>query len=180
MSDVSSRVGERAAEMRRDFDRAFAEPLRLDGAAMDELLAIRVGEKRYAMRSSEIVGLHAGKKTTRVPGGDAALLGIAGFRGAIVPVYDLGIVLGHPRNDTPRWLVVASVSPVALAFTAFEGQLRVSRDEIVSRLGHPDAPACAREFVRAQRFSGPILHLPTVLEAINARKDRGHHPTRSD
>jgi purine-binding chemotaxis protein CheW len=168
MSDAMSSISERAGELRREFDRAFAEPIRLETAVQEDLLGIRVGEQPYAMRLSEIAGLHAGKKITRVPGGNAALCGIAGFRGALLPVYDLHVLLGHSGAQAPRWLVVASTAPVALAFDGFAGQLRVTRDAIVPQSARPGMPGYAREVVRTQNFIGPILHLPSLLEAIKA------------
>ncbi len=164
---VTSRVAERAAALRRDFDRSFAAPVHVVTAGREELLAIRLGAQRHAVRLSEIAGLHADKKITHVPGGDAALLGIVGFRGALLPVYDLAVLLGHPGAEAPRWLIVAAAAPVALAFAAFEGQLRVAREEIVpqaARTGH------AREVVRTRDFVGSIMHLPSVLDAIKALK----------
>src|SRR5882757_7001907 len=124
MIETVSRVAQRAQELRRDFDRSFADPPRADTAAQEDLLAIRLGAQGFAMRLSEIAGLFADKKVTRVPSANSALLGIAGFRGAIVPVYDLQTLLGHSDGQTPRWLVIAAAAPVALAFTTFESQLR--------------------------------------------------------
>ena len=168
MSDAAPRVSERAANLRREFDRAFAEPVRADTTAKEDLLGVRAGAQAYAIRLSEIAGLHAGKKITRVPGSHAALCGIAGFRGALLPVYDLQALLGHSSVETPRWLVIAQGAPVALAFDAFEGHLRASRDEIVPQSARPEMPRYARELVRCQNFIGPILHLPSVLDAIKA------------
>src|SRR6202023_3988958 len=101
----------------------FAEPVRPDTTLKEDLLAVRIGTQLFAIRLSEITGLFAGKKVTPVPGGHPALCGIAGFRGAILPVYDLQILLGHCGTATPRWLVIAAAAPVALAFAVFEGQL---------------------------------------------------------
>ncbi len=168
MSDTVSHVTERAAELRREFDRTFSEPVRLDPATKEELLAVRVGGQACALRLSEITGLFVDKKITRVPGGNAALRGIAGFRGALLPVYDLPVLLGHPGTQTPRWLVIASAAPVALAFDAFERQLRVSRDEILPQSARSETTGYAREIVRTRTFIGPILHLPSILEAIKA------------
>jgi chemotaxis signal transduction protein len=165
---IRSNVTQRAAELRVAFDRAFADPVRLDTAFKEELLAIRVGGQAYAIRLSEIAGLFADKKVTPVPGGHAALRGIAGFRGAVLPVYDLQILLGHPGNGSPRWLVIAAAAPVALAFDAFERQLRVPRDAILPQPSRPEIRSYAHEFARTQEFSGPIIHLPSVLEAIKA------------
>jgi purine-binding chemotaxis protein CheW len=168
MSESAPRVSERAATLRLEFDCAFAEPIRPGTAAKEDLLGIRVGAQAYAIRLSEIAGLHAGKKITRVPGSHAALCGIAGFRGALLPVYDLQALLGHSGVETPRWLVIAQGAPVALAFDAFEGHLRASRDEIAPHSARPEMPRYARELVRLPNFIGPILHLPSVLEAIKA------------
>jgi chemotaxis signal transduction protein len=167
VSDARSRVMGRAAELRLAFDGAFAEPLQIDTTARDDLLAIRAGAQACAVRLSEINGLFADRRITRVPGGVAALLGIAGFRGAIVPVYSLQSLLGlgHP-SQTPRWLVMAKAEPVALAFEAFEAQLRVLPDAIMPRQARAELPGYARDFVRLQNSTRPIMHLPSVLAAI--------------
>lgn len=160
----------RAADMQLAFDRAFADPARLDTAATEGLLAIRIGTQACAVRLSEITGLFADKRITRVPGSGAALLGIAGFRGAIVPVYGLGTLLGQSGDPsgspTPRWLVIAAAAPVALAFDGFEGQLRVLPDAILPRQSRPEMTSYARDFVRMRNLVRPILHLPSVLDAI--------------
>lgn len=165
MSSAVARIAERAAEMRREFDRAFAVPVRLDQVLQDNFLAIKVGAQPYAIRLSEIGGLHADKKITAVPGGSAALRGIAGFRGAIVPVYNLSAALGFPASSSPRWLVIARDESVALAFDSFERQLRVSPDDIAPQSAS-DRRSCAHAFLRTPEFSGPIIHLPSVLAAI--------------
>ena len=166
MMDASPRLTERAAELRLAFDRGFAAPLRLDTAARQELLAIRIGAEPYVIRLSEISGLFAEKTITRVPGSAAALLGIAGFRGAIVPVYGLRTLLGHAGAQTPRWLVIAAAAQVALAFEAFDGQLRVASDAVRPRQSGAEMPSYAREFIRTRDVVHPVLHLPSVLDAI--------------
>jgi chemotaxis signal transduction protein len=199
-SETSARPHDRAAGLRAAFDRAFAEPLRLDAPATENLLAIRIGTEPCALRLSEIAGLFADRKITRVPGSAAALLGLAGFRGALVPVYSLQILVGQAPvgqapvgqapvgqvpvgqvlpdlagakggAPTPRWLVVAAAAPVALAFEAFEGQLRLTPEEIIAAppraaQWHASLGGGAREFVRMADFAGPILHLPSLLAAI--------------
>jgi chemotaxis signal transduction protein len=168
MSGPVLHVTNRAAELRLAFDRGFAEPVHRDTTPKEDLLAVRVGAQAYAMRLSEITGLFADKKITSVPGCHAALYGIAGFRGAIVPVYDLQTLLGHPNTQTSRWLVITAAAPVALAFAGFEGQLRVARDAIAPEPPRPGIQSFARALVRTENFVGPILHLPSVLDAIKA------------
>jgi chemotaxis signal transduction protein len=166
MIDTPSGVAERAVALRLAFDRAFVEPIRFDATLKEDLLAVRIGAQAFAIRLSEITGLFADKKITPVPGSHAALRGIAGFRGAIVPVYDLQTLLGHPNAQSSRWLVIAAAAPVALAFEVFGGQLRVSRDAILPQPSGPESRGYAREFVRTPNFVGPIMHLPSVLDAI--------------
>jgi purine-binding chemotaxis protein CheW len=171
MSALPSGVAGRAAELRLAFDRTFAEPVRLDADIREAILTLRVDTQAFAIRLSEISGLFADKKITPVPGSHAALRGIAGFRGAIVPVYDLRILLGHSAGSDiapPRWLVIAAAAPIALAFTTFERQLRVPRDAIMPQPSSAEIRGCAREFVRSRKFAGPLLHLPSVLETIKA------------
>ena len=170
MSANPSHTSGRAAEFRLAFDRAFAEPIRTDIAVKADLLAIRVGGQACAIRLSEITGLFADKKVTHVPGSAAALRGIAGFRGVILPVYDLTILLGYAASQAPRWLVVAKAAPIALAFETFECQLRVAREEILPQASRPDTQSHAREFVRMPHFAGPILHLPSILDAIKTSR----------
>ena len=170
MSEAPSHVTRRAAELRLAFDRGFAEPAHLDTTIKESLLAVRVGAESYALRLSEITGLFADKKITRLPGGDAALLGIAGFRGAILPVYSLQILLGHSSTQTPRWLVIASSKPVGLAFDAFAAQLSVPRDAILPAQSRAETRSFVRDFVRTQNFVGPIMHLPSVLDSIRTAR----------
>jgi chemotaxis signal transduction protein len=172
--------------LRAAFDRAFAEPFRLDAPASESLLAIRAGNEPFALRLAEIAGLFADRKISHVPGNMPALLGLAGFRGALVPVYSLQVLLAHAAAraaaGVPRWIVLAAAAPVAFAFEVLEGQLRVSPEAILPEAILPEASAPeavlpeasaipggrVKEFVRAAHFAGPILHLPSLFDGIGA------------
>jgi purine-binding chemotaxis protein CheW len=167
MNVAGSGVAQRATQMRREFDQAFAKAIQIDEIAKEKLLAIRAGGQACALRLSAIAGLFADKKITPVPGGHPALRGIAGFRGKILPVYDLANLLGVPdTQSSPRWLVITQAASVALAFEAFEAQLLVRAEAIVAQAVRPELKDFARDFLRTPDFSGPILHLPSVLDAI--------------
>jgi len=172
MSDSVLRIAERAAELRSAFDRGFAAPLRIDAAVKLDLLAIRVGTEPCAMRLSEVAGLFADQKVVRVPGSHAALLGVAGFRGALVPVYSLGTLLGHSRTKASRWLVIAAAAPVALAFDVFEGHVRVPADAILPQQSQAQMRGCALEFIRTADLVRPVLHLPSVIDALGTTERR--------
>ena len=166
MNDASSRLAERAEALRSAFDRSFTEPVRSDTTPVADLLAFHAGSQAYAVHLSEIAGLFADKRITRLPGHGAELLGIAGFRGAIVPVYGLAAFLGLTASDAPRWLMVASGAPIAFAFETFDFHLRVSRAAIVTREAGDRASRYVFEFVRAPDLVRPVVRLAAILDAI--------------
>ena len=163
--EAAAHINRRAAELRRDFDRGFADPPRVGNEAKQDLLAIRLGARRLAIRLSEIAGLFADKKITPVPGAAAGMLGIAGFRGSILPVYDLQSLLELSTGEAPRWLVVAAAAPVAFSFGAFEEQIRVPADSIKSEQTQAKN-GFTKEFIQTEGILRPIIHLSSVLEAV--------------
>jgi purine-binding chemotaxis protein CheW len=166
MSDDRLMYSDRVARLRDPFDRSFAEARPPDPPAAENLLAIRLGLEPYALRLSEIVGLFADRKITRLPGGAPELLGIAGFRGAIVPVYDLPALLGHRAEEAVRWLVIAASESLAFAFAALDGHLRVPLDAIVPHEAGEHPGRYVRDFARTPDLARPIVHLPSVLDAV--------------
>ncbi|MEN3306411.1 MAG: hypothetical protein V7603_2613 [Micromonosporaceae bacterium] len=118
-------VAGRLADLRDGFDRSFSEPPRQPPGRTD-LLAIRVADLGYAVRLSTITGLWADRPTTPLPGPVPDLVGLASFRGTVVPVYDLAALLGHAGHATIRWLMLATdTPPLALGFGAVDGHLQV-------------------------------------------------------
>jgi len=139
MSVGQAHTNDRAAELRDAFDRVFAQAPSPEAGAMESLLTIRIGANPYALRLKEVSGLFADKKVTWLPSSAPELLGLAGIRGTVLPVYDLGRLLGCPTAGAPRWLVVIAAMPVALAFEAFDGYLTV-REGTISRQTVIDLP----------------------------------------
>ncbi len=155
-----------ADALRRAFDRSFAEaPRRLD-APTEDFLAIRLGGNPHALRLSELKGLFGDKRIVPVPSGLRELMGLAGFRGTILPVYDLGILLGDAPSVAARWLVVTSAKPVAFAFEWFEGLLRLDREAIATT--EATRHAHVLEVARTPE-ARPIVRFASVLEAIERR-----------
>jgi chemotaxis signal transduction protein len=178
MTAAAPGLAERAAALRSAFDRAFSAPLRPDGAAKQDLIAIRAGDEACAVRLAEIAGLFVDRKITPVPGGQAALVGIAGFRGALVPVYNLRHLLGIPGTQTPRWLVIAAAAPMALAFDAFEGHLRASADDIVPRQSGGQGQSFAPNLIRTPTLMRPIIDLACVVAALGAAQTARPVPSK--
>ncbi|MEV4640999.1 chemotaxis protein CheW [Actinoplanes sp. NPDC049548] len=168
-------VAERLAGLREEFDRSFAEPARRHDVEYAELLAVRAGGRPYALRLSQASGLHPDRPVTPLPGPQAALLGVAGFGGAIVPVYDLAALLGHAVPERPRWLVLASgAPPLALAFHELDGHVRVPATDIVEETAGRDGSDILRGMAPIAGGSRPIVDLPAARAAVHQLT--GHKP----
>jgi chemotaxis signal transduction protein len=166
-------VADRLAELREEFDRSFTEPARRHDVEHVELLAIRAGGRPYALGLSQTSGLHPDRPVTPVPGPVPALLGVAGFGGAIVPVYDLAALLGHPVPERPRWLVPATgTPPLALAFHELDGHLRVPAAAVVAEAGAHRG--CLRGVVPLPGGNRPIVDVPSARAAVHALTGHAH------
>ncbi|HET6146218.1 MAG TPA: chemotaxis protein CheW [Polyangia bacterium] len=118
-----------AARMRAEFDRGFALPPPVAGDTHEEFLAIRVAGDPCALRLADLLGVYVDRKVVPLPSSVPTLLGIASFRGALVPVHDLRLLLGYPARADARWLVrVRAAAPIGLAFDALEGQFRATAE----------------------------------------------------
>jgi chemotaxis signal transduction protein len=119
------------AGLRLDFDRAFAgAPEAARGDQLD-LLLVRVAERPYALRLSDIAAVHAERRIVPVPTPDSKLRGLVGLRGGLAPVFDLALTLGHSRAEAPHWLLeLRSPKPCALAFDELLQHLRLPADAL--------------------------------------------------
>jgi purine-binding chemotaxis protein CheW len=172
---VTDLVGDRLAALRGDFDESFAQPLRRHDNEHDELLAIRVAGRPYALRLSQTSGLFPDRPVTPLPGPLPALLGVAGFSGAIVPAYDLATLLGHPIAERPRWLVLAAGSPaLAFAFHELDGHVRVPTDTIITE-GH-EGSGSLRGMVPLPGGTRPIVDVTAARAAVH--RSTGYHEER--
>jgi purine-binding chemotaxis protein CheW len=173
---VSGAKGEgigRAAELAREFDRAFAEPARGAAGARDtleDLLALRAGPDDCLVRLSDIRGLLARPTVVAVPGPVPELLGLTGRRGTLIPVYDLAALQGHPaRRTAPAWMILVEADGlVGLAFEELLGHARLDRREIAPL---PDSAATA-PVPQAARVGGglrPLLDVPALVATLRRR-----------
>lgn len=168
MSAAPLHTSERASELRQAFDRSFVEARHVDETVTDDFIAVHVGGNPYLLRLAEIVGVHTGKKVIAVPSPIRELRGISGFRGAMVPVYDLAMLLGYPRSSSAPWMAMAAAAPLALAFETFDGHFRFPREAMASR---PDSESqvYVRGIIRADGRAYSVIHLPAAVAAIKER-----------
>ncbi len=150
--------------LRREFDEGFAKPARNLGQDVVALLAIRVAGRPYALQVSELGGTAAGTRVIPVPSPRVALLGLSGFRGMVIPVFDLAILLDEPRsNEFPRWLALSNGhDPLGFAFSELEGHLRLERTEF-QPVARTDKP-WVNEVIRTEMGLRPIIKLSALVE----------------
>jgi chemotaxis signal transduction protein len=162
---------QRVAELRRSFDESFAKSHVLAASASVDLLVLRVERQLYAVRLSQIAGFQVAKKIVALPSPISELRGLIALRGTLIPVYDLGALLGHPSSRTPATLVLAKQAPIAFALDAFDHHLRVERESIARSASAVDF---VREVVRTDEIARPILDLDAVVSAVKARTVKEH------
>jgi chemotaxis signal transduction protein len=164
----ANQIDPKLVALREAFDRSFAEAVGAERPELLDFLALRIAGDPYAVQLSEIQSLHVGRKLTAAPSLLPALLGMAGFRGVLTPVYDLGQLLGYQAEPSAKWLVIArSAAPIAFAFGTFDVHLRLTRD----RLSAPElgSSTAIRGAVRYGESALPLLHLPSIVEGIAQR-----------
>jgi chemotaxis signal transduction protein len=160
---------ERLAELRGAFDRTFAAPAHARLEDPVSLLRIEIGGQPFALRTLELSGLAADRRVVPVPSRRAELLGLAGLRGTLVPVFDLARLLGVPRHEVePRWLALAGrENPLALAFDRLEGYVEVAPECL-----HPGETESRRRYLRYWVTTGPVvrglIELPALIQTIRA------------
>jgi chemotaxis signal transduction protein len=167
-------MGGTAAALRRLFDESFAAPAAATTERLEDLLAIRVGSDPYALRASEIAGLHVGLKIVPVPSPAVQLLGIVGIRGIMAPIYDLAALLRYPPAPNPRWFVFArGPRPVGFAFETFESHLQVSQSSLANGNGEDAGTGAPRQHMRGTvRAAGtlrPVIHWTSLVEMIGGK-----------
>lgn len=146
MTEPGRLQGDAAEALRREFDASFALPSTGGGEETDSFLALTVGADPYAIAVREIAGLTAARKIVSLASSMAALLGLAGVRGDVLPVYSLAALMGYAREEkAPRWFVLGKgLGRVAFAFGELEGQIAFPRSDLLAHDG-----GSGRKHVRA-------------------------------
>lgn len=153
---------DRAAQLRREFDGGFQAEAKTAHAKTIDLLVIRLGDRDYGMKVEGVEAVVKGKRVTALPGSAPDFMGIAGFRGALVGVYDLASWLGLKRKSG-EWLLLVRTGQsqrVALVFDSLEGQLRLEEAEFLTA----ESSEFVKSHVQLESRVLPVLSLPSLLE----------------
>jgi purine-binding chemotaxis protein CheW len=99
-SGLAPRSGRRSAPVRRR--RAV-----VDAERRVQLIAFAIGEQEFALPLDTVEAVIAVPQAiARVPGGEAAVLGTTDWRGALLPLLSLPILLGLPADPTARGRII--------------------------------------------------------------------------
>lgn len=163
---MSQLIARRAQDLRGAFDAAFAQASQTGTRAERDLLAIALGNGLFAFELGDVAGIYSNKKIVRIPSNAAGLLGIAGFRGSILPVYDLSVLIGLAPLEKPRWLAIAAKVGIAVAFDAFDGYLRAAPDAIAMNESTENGREHVRHLLRTPEGIRAVISLPSALGKI--------------
>lgn len=161
-------LSQRAAELRRLFDQSFAEAPGSAAESRHAFLAVGVGGDNYALRLSDVSELYVDKKVVPLPSHSPDLLGIASFRGVLIPIFDLRLLLGYGAGAWPRWLVLTKLDlSIGLAFDRLDGYLTVASEAVVTaaetRRKH------LAEAVSADGLVRPVINVPSIIKTVQAQ-----------
>ena len=172
MTAVDRRAADhRARELREAFDGAFALPARTPDRDLVSFLVVRVGGERYALPVAELRGVQVDRRIVRLPRNPVGLMGVAGVRGQIVPVYALATLLGLRGVDpSSNWLALAAArEPFALAFDEVEGYLQAPRSSVHAAEGDDASTRRLCELVRDGDAIRPVVSPLRIVAALRER-----------
>jgi chemotaxis signal transduction protein len=171
MSDVPT-PGAQVDELRRAFDRAFAAPPAGPPEDHVDLLAIRVADQPFAVRLLDVSALVRATKVVPLPPGRPELLGLAGLRGGLVPVFGLAALLGYPQPaEPPRWLLLCGgADTIALAFHDFDGHVRLPKSALHADAGGAPGRRHVADVARTPQLVRAVVGIASIIETIRSRR----------
>jgi purine-binding chemotaxis protein CheW len=117
--------------LRKNFDDTFAHAPAV-ASPQAEMLVFSVGGSDRAVRLGQIASVSRNPGTVAIPARAEAFLGVAGMRGAVVPVFSLAELLGVPDTGSDWLLMVrggTTQETIAFACEAIRGYVRVEEDK---------------------------------------------------
>ncbi len=167
----------RLAELRREFDQSFAAAAVARPGAELALLMLGIGDERFAVPLREVAGLAACPPIVGVPSRTPDLLGIAGIRGGLVPIFSLAMLLGQSRDpEPPGWLLLCGDEPLGLAFARFLGHSRAPAGAFrPAPAGETRSPHVAQLLTLDER-PVPVLSVASLVRFLVQRHTKESEP----
>ena len=133
--------------------------------AAQRFVTFRVADHHYALAAEEVAEIIRMPAIARVPQSPKALLGLAHFRGSVLPVASVRRLLGREEQDAKdhaRAIILDGGSPVALAVDAVESLVGVEPDDIEER--QAELGALPGESLKGAFLSGAARRLTKILD----------------
>jgi chemotaxis signal transduction protein len=161
------------AELRRAFDQTFAVRPPAPSAAHVDLLALRVAGDPCVVFLRDINGILRATRIASVPGAPADVLGLAGVRGTLVPVFALASLLGHTVQEPARWLLICGTDePLAFAVAAIDGHFQLPESRLHTNAHHADGRPHISQVAETDAGVRPVINIPHLVAGI---RSRGRH-----
>jgi purine-binding chemotaxis protein CheW len=153
----------------------------MEGDHTQSFVVFRLGGEGYAlevMRVQEVLDMQS---LTEVPGGPRFMLGVINLRGRVVPVYDLRMPFGLPKDSkltrAPCVLIVESsdVQVTGLLVDRVSDVLEFSPDELQPppQLGLGKATPFVRGLIRHQDGFLLVLDVDRVFSTLGSLNGEG-------
>ncbi|RPI22187.1 MAG: chemotaxis protein CheW [Acidobacteria bacterium] len=168
MTERLDELDQRVKELRKAFDETFASPATLPERDWVELLLISFGAPRFAVPVSQLAGIEANRPIASLPAKRPGLIGLSAVHGGLVPVFDLGTLLGLPgRDGAPRWMALHHEQELlALAFDYLEGFLRVAARDVYPLESAPGVVHLTGQAIKVDSGLVYVVDIPSVVSAI--------------
>ena len=125
-------IAEHRERLARAFDAGFALPVTTRHRELSDFLVVRLATHWYAVRVDELSGVQAKKLVQPLPDAPPQCVGLAGVRGRVAAIYDLGSLLGSPGAEASSWFLQTKADPdVVLLAPKPDRYLRLPQDSIV-------------------------------------------------
>ncbi|HXR93155.1 MAG TPA: chemotaxis protein CheW [Steroidobacteraceae bacterium] len=142
-------------------------------------LTFYVGGQLYALRSEDVLEVIRLPAVARVPQGPPALLGLGNLRGSVLPIVDLGQLLGKSAalaGPGARAIVLDIGAPIALLVDTVAALEYAAEDRIDTRPKEVGADGAERLLgvlaVAADKGVAKILDIKAMLEAAFSSRGR--------
>jgi purine-binding chemotaxis protein CheW len=160
---------EQASELRRVFDAAFAAAPSEAGDAVEPMLLVNAGGEGLAVAVPQLAGLEKLRSLLALPAPPPHLLGLAGLRGRLLPVFSLASLLGRVGDAAVPWLLlVGQTEPIGLAFAQLDGLVLLPRRAQL-RLAVPAAGGHARAQVEIRGAHRPVIDIQSLCQEIRTK-----------
>jgi chemotaxis signal transduction protein len=160
-----------AGDLQRTFDAGFALPPAEKTQNEESFLVLRMGKDAHAVRVREVNGFAAARKIVALSSPIAGLLGLAGLRGSLVPVYSLAALLGYADADgPPRWFILCGGNELlALAFANFDGYVELPRADVRAAGEDELQRRHVREVIVEEHAVRAVVSVASLIEAIRSK-----------